>query len=189
MYRTVAQIDSATSILSNWFPQFFTRVQLPEASVLGHAVYALRMRAGSGTGRRGVLIVGGTHLLPATDEEITRVATVLRDTWKVEWIAPTHCTGEPAFAILQKTFKDRYMYTGLGSTLVVGPRVLSYQDSGTLQFAQPMDADERQTYRDLLAAGLDEEMPVLLQPTIRRSLTLRKLMRKQVRRASKREAE
>ena len=81
------------------------------------------------------------------------------------------------------------MYTGLGSTLVVGPRVLSYQDSGTLQFAQPMDADERQTYRDLLAAGLDEEMPVLLQPTIRRSLTLRKLMRKQVRRASKREAE
>lgn len=61
MYRTVAQIDSATSILSNWFPQFFTRVQLPEASVLGHPVYALRMRAGSGTGRRGVLIVGGTH--------------------------------------------------------------------------------------------------------------------------------
>ena len=61
MYRTVAQIDSATSILSNWFPQFFTRVQLPEESVLGHPVYALRMRAGSGTGRRGVLIVGGTH--------------------------------------------------------------------------------------------------------------------------------
>jgi murein tripeptide amidase MpaA len=61
MYRTVAQIDSATSLLSSWFPQYFTRVQLPEASVLGHPVYALRMRAGSGTGRRGVLIVGGTH--------------------------------------------------------------------------------------------------------------------------------
>ncbi len=61
MYRTVAQIDSATSILSTWFPQLFTRVQLPEASVQGRPVYALRMRAGSGTGRRGVLIVGGTH--------------------------------------------------------------------------------------------------------------------------------
>ena len=61
MYRTVAQIDSATNILSAWFPQFFTRVQLPEASVQGRPVYALRMRAGSGTGRRGVLIVGGTH--------------------------------------------------------------------------------------------------------------------------------
>jgi murein tripeptide amidase MpaA len=61
MYRTVAQIDSATEILSLWFPQLFTRVQLPEASVQGRPVYALRMRAGSGTGRRGVLIVGGTH--------------------------------------------------------------------------------------------------------------------------------
>jgi murein tripeptide amidase MpaA len=61
MYRTVAQIDSATGILSSWFPQFFTRVQLPELSVQGRPVYALRMRAGSGSGRRGVLIVGGTH--------------------------------------------------------------------------------------------------------------------------------
>ncbi|MFO1361360.1 MAG: M14 family zinc carboxypeptidase [Burkholderiales bacterium] len=61
MYRTVAQIDSATGILASWFPQLFTRVQLPEASVQGRAVYALRMRAGSGTGRRGVLVVGGTH--------------------------------------------------------------------------------------------------------------------------------
>lgn len=61
MYRTVAQIDSATNILSSWFPHLFTRVALPEASVQGRPVYALRMRAGSGTGRRGVLIVGGTH--------------------------------------------------------------------------------------------------------------------------------
>lgn len=61
MYRTVDQIDSATNILSLWFPQFFTRVQLPEASVEGRPIYALRMRAGSGTGRRGVLIAGGTH--------------------------------------------------------------------------------------------------------------------------------
>ena len=119
------------------------------------------------------LIVGGAHLLPANDEEITRVANVLRDTWKVEWIAPTHCTGEPAFAILQKTFKDRYVYTGLGSTLVVGPRVLSYQDSGTLQFAQAMDDEERQTYRQLVAAGLDEEMLVFAATDpIRRSPTL-----------------
>ena len=61
MYRTVDQIDSATDILSRWFPQFFTRVQLPENSVQGLAVHALRMRAGSGSPRRAVLIVGGTH--------------------------------------------------------------------------------------------------------------------------------
>jgi len=61
MYRTIAQIDSATNILSSWFPQVFTRVQLPENSVEGRPVFALRMRAGGGAARRAVLIVGGTH--------------------------------------------------------------------------------------------------------------------------------
>ena len=61
MYRTVSQIDSATDILASWFPDVFARIQLPEASVEGRPVYALRMRAGGGAARRGVLIVGGTH--------------------------------------------------------------------------------------------------------------------------------
>jgi murein tripeptide amidase MpaA len=62
MYRTVAQIDSVTNLLATWFPQVFTRVRLPQTSVLGADVYALRLRAGGGaTTRRGVLIVGGTH--------------------------------------------------------------------------------------------------------------------------------
>jgi murein tripeptide amidase MpaA len=61
MYRTIAQIDSATQLLSQWFPQVFTRLQLPEPSVKGRPVFALRMRAGGGGSRRGVLIVGGTH--------------------------------------------------------------------------------------------------------------------------------
>lgn len=62
MYRTVAQLDAVTSLLAAWFPQVFTRVQLPEASVQGAPVYALRMRAGGGTAdRRAVLIIGGTH--------------------------------------------------------------------------------------------------------------------------------
>ncbi|MCX5328965.1 MULTISPECIES: M14 family zinc carboxypeptidase [unclassified Streptomyces] len=61
MYRTVAQLDSLTSTLANWFPQLCTRVRLPERSVQGRDVFALRMRSGSGTDRRGVLLVGGTH--------------------------------------------------------------------------------------------------------------------------------
>jgi murein tripeptide amidase MpaA len=61
MYRTVAQIDSATHILGLWFPQIFDRVQLPEPSAEGRPVFALRMRAGGGNARRAVLIVGGTH--------------------------------------------------------------------------------------------------------------------------------
>ena len=62
MYRTNAQIDSITNGLALWFPQIFSRVQLPETSVQGRAVFALRMRAGGGSSdRRAVLIVGGTH--------------------------------------------------------------------------------------------------------------------------------
>jgi 7,8-dihydropterin-6-yl-methyl-4-(beta-D-ribofuranosyl)aminobenzene 5'-phosphate synthase len=63
------------------------------------------------------MIVGGTHLLPAEGEEIQRIATALRHDWKVEWIAPAHCTGEPAFEILKDTFGDRYIYAGLGTTI------------------------------------------------------------------------
>ena len=74
------------------------------------------------------LVVGGTHLLPAPDEEIRRIATAMHDTWKVEWIAPGHCTGEPAFAILKQVFGDRYIYAGLGTTLLLGPTMRSVAD-------------------------------------------------------------
>ncbi len=61
MYRTASQIESAISILAAWFPDFFTRIQLPETSLEGRTVSALRLRAGGGSSRRGVLVVGGTH--------------------------------------------------------------------------------------------------------------------------------
>jgi 7,8-dihydropterin-6-yl-methyl-4-(beta-D-ribofuranosyl)aminobenzene 5'-phosphate synthase len=44
----------------------------------------------------------------------------LKDTFKVESIAPGHCTGEPTFAALKQAFGDRYLYAGLGTTLPVG---------------------------------------------------------------------
>lgn len=61
MYRTSAQIASAIQGLSQWFPNFFTQLQLPENSVQGQPIYALRLRAGGGGARRAVLVVGGTH--------------------------------------------------------------------------------------------------------------------------------
>jgi hypothetical protein len=61
MYRTVAQLDWLTALLAQWFPQYFTRLRLPETSVHGRPIFALRMRAGGGGERRGVLFVGGTH--------------------------------------------------------------------------------------------------------------------------------
>src|SRR3982751_6343874 len=41
------------------------------------------------------LIAGGFHLVVAPDEVIARTVTTLKDTFKVESIAPGHCTGEP----------------------------------------------------------------------------------------------
>ncbi|WP_405656513.1 M14 family zinc carboxypeptidase [Streptomyces sp. RK9] len=61
MYRTVPQLDSVISQLATSFPQLCTRVQLPEPSVQGRPVFALRLRGGPGGNRRGVLFVGGTH--------------------------------------------------------------------------------------------------------------------------------
>ncbi len=59
------------------------------------------------------LIVGGLHLVSTSDPEVARIATALRERWKVDRIAPGHCTGEPAFAALQRTFGEDYLYAGV----------------------------------------------------------------------------
>jgi 7,8-dihydropterin-6-yl-methyl-4-(beta-D-ribofuranosyl)aminobenzene 5'-phosphate synthase len=64
------------------------------------------------------LIVGGFHLVVASDDVISKVVATLKDTFKVEKIAPGHCTGEPTFAALKQVFGDRYIYAGVGTTLV-----------------------------------------------------------------------
>jgi len=61
MYRTVAQLDAVMKFLADFFPQLCTRVELPNRSIQGRPIYALRMHAGSNSNRRGVLIVGGMH--------------------------------------------------------------------------------------------------------------------------------
>jgi len=61
-------------------------------------------------------IAGGFHLVVATDPDIERTVTALHDQFRVEYVAPGHCTGEPAFTALKKAFGDRYIYAGLGTT-------------------------------------------------------------------------
>jgi 7,8-dihydropterin-6-yl-methyl-4-(beta-D-ribofuranosyl)aminobenzene 5'-phosphate synthase len=62
-------------------------------------------------------IAGGFHLVASSDADISEIVTALGDQFQVEEIAPGHCTGEPAFAALRKAFGDRYVYSGLGTTI------------------------------------------------------------------------
>jgi len=63
------------------------------------------------------LLFGGLHQIQAPDPEVERIARVLHDQYKVDRIAPGHCTGEPEFAALKKTFGDHYLYAGVGSVV------------------------------------------------------------------------
>jgi 7,8-dihydropterin-6-yl-methyl-4-(beta-D-ribofuranosyl)aminobenzene 5'-phosphate synthase len=63
------------------------------------------------------LIAGGFHLVVASDQDIAKIVSTLHDTSKVEYVAPGHCTGEPAFAAFKKVFGDHYLYAGLGTTV------------------------------------------------------------------------
>jgi 7,8-dihydropterin-6-yl-methyl-4-(beta-D-ribofuranosyl)aminobenzene 5'-phosphate synthase len=67
------------------------------------------------------LIAGGFHLVVAPDDVIAKAVAALKDTFKVESIAPGHCTGEPTFAALKQAFGDRYIYAGVGTSLPLGP--------------------------------------------------------------------
>jgi 7,8-dihydropterin-6-yl-methyl-4-(beta-D-ribofuranosyl)aminobenzene 5'-phosphate synthase len=97
-------------------------------------------------------IAGGFHLAAAQDPAIEKIAATLHDTYKVDFIAPGHCTGEPTFAALQKAFGDHYLYAGLGTRVDVGanPRTASDRHA-----AVALDESDLRSYRALLAQGED----------------------------------
>lgn len=75
------------------------------------------VEAASAINPRIHLVAGGFHLVVASDSDIQAIVAALHDRFKVEYVAPGHCTGEPAFTALKKAFGDRYLYAGLGTTL------------------------------------------------------------------------
>jgi 7,8-dihydropterin-6-yl-methyl-4-(beta-D-ribofuranosyl)aminobenzene 5'-phosphate synthase len=98
------------------------------------------------------LVLGGTHLLPAKDDQIGSIALSLRDNWSVRYLAPVHCTGEPAFAILKETFGDRYIYAGLGTTVLLGPKVTVKAEAGQPN-KKAMDEEDLRGYREAMTRG------------------------------------
>ncbi len=65
------------------------------------------------------LLFGGMHMVVAPIPEVDLLAKSLHDQWKLDGIAPGHCTGEPEFAALRREFKDHYVYAGLGTVIPI----------------------------------------------------------------------
>ena len=59
-YMSSATIETVLVLLNGAYPSFTSLVQMPETSVEGRVIRAIRIRGGSGN-RNGVLLVGGAH--------------------------------------------------------------------------------------------------------------------------------
>jgi 7,8-dihydropterin-6-yl-methyl-4-(beta-D-ribofuranosyl)aminobenzene 5'-phosphate synthase len=106
------------------------------------------------------LLAGGFHLVVSTDGEIEKIVTALHDTYQVAYVAPGHCTGEPTFTALRKTFAERYLYAGLGSTFAIG--TTPYPIGGAAHnLAIAMDTVDLTSYRMLLAKSDGHEHGLL----------------------------
>ncbi len=97
-------------------------------------------------------IAGGFHLVVASDAAIEKVGASLHDTYRVDYIAPGHCTGEPTFAALQKLFGARYLHAGLGTTLGVGSVTRGPSPGGTA-----LNKSDFDSYQKMLASSDDLE--------------------------------
>jgi 7,8-dihydropterin-6-yl-methyl-4-(beta-D-ribofuranosyl)aminobenzene 5'-phosphate synthase len=65
------------------------------------------------------IVFGGLHLVTTPVPDIDRIVDSLKNKWKLDLVAPGHCTGETAFLRLQKTFGESYLYAGLGTRIEV----------------------------------------------------------------------
>jgi 7,8-dihydropterin-6-yl-methyl-4-(beta-D-ribofuranosyl)aminobenzene 5'-phosphate synthase len=98
-------------------------------------------------------IAGGFHLVVSNDKEIETIVATLRDTFKVNFVAPGHCTGEPTFTALKKAFGERYLYAGLGLSFTVGAAPRATAES-VRHGSTTMDEDDLASYRTAMPITL-----------------------------------
>ena len=92
------------------------------------------------------LITGGFHLVVAADDVVAKVVAALKDTFKVENMAPGHCTCASVAA--KQAFGDHYIYAGVGTTLALGPTMAR---DGRRGEAPALDKNDLASYRRLAA--------------------------------------
>lgn len=69
------------------------------------------------TGEEIHLVLGGFHLVGKTKNEISSIITQLKDLG-VESVAPCHCSGDLARAMLKESFGENYVDSGVGKIIV-----------------------------------------------------------------------
>lgn len=116
--RTVSQKKGTLEM-----PELTLAIKRPGGLLLvdgcSHAGIEAILEAASAIDPRTEIVFGGLHLVTTPVEEIDALVLNLQTKWKVQRIAPGHCTGEPAFARLRKAYGERYVYAGLGTSVVV----------------------------------------------------------------------
>ena len=104
------------------------------------------------------LVTGGMHMVVSSDADIGKTIGILKDQYKVNAIAPGHCTGEPAFEAMAKAFGSRYLYAGLGARIGFGaaPALISDSEGSTERPEQlALTGDDLDGYRSLYARSID----------------------------------
>jgi 7,8-dihydropterin-6-yl-methyl-4-(beta-D-ribofuranosyl)aminobenzene 5'-phosphate synthase len=114
LVRTVSQKPGTLEL-----PELTLAIKRPNGLLLvdgcSHAGIEAILQAASAVDPRTEIVFGGLHLVTTPVEEIDTLVENLQTKWKVQRIAPGHCTGEPAFARLRKAYKENYIYAGLGT--------------------------------------------------------------------------
>jgi 7,8-dihydropterin-6-yl-methyl-4-(beta-D-ribofuranosyl)aminobenzene 5'-phosphate synthase len=118
LVRTVSQKEGTKEL-----PELTLAIKGPKGLLLvdgcSHAGIEAILEAASAVDSRTEIVFGGLHLVTTPVEEIDTLAENLKSKWKVQKIAPGHCTGEPAFARLKKVYGENYLYAGLGTKVEV----------------------------------------------------------------------
>jgi 7,8-dihydropterin-6-yl-methyl-4-(beta-D-ribofuranosyl)aminobenzene 5'-phosphate synthase len=114
LVRTVSQKKGTLEL-----PELTLAIKRPNGLLLvdgcSHAGIEAILEAAGAVDPRTEIVFGGLHLVTTPAEEIDALVENLRTKWKVQRIAPGHCTGEPAFARLKKAYGENYLYAGLGT--------------------------------------------------------------------------
>jgi 7,8-dihydropterin-6-yl-methyl-4-(beta-D-ribofuranosyl)aminobenzene 5'-phosphate synthase len=116
LVRTVSQNKGTIGL-----PELTLAIKRPNGLLIvegcSHAGIEVILEAASAVDPRTEILFGGLHLVTTPTDQIDALVENLKTKWKVQRIAPGHCTGEPAFARLRKAYGENYLYAGLGTTV------------------------------------------------------------------------